>query len=202
MGGLILLMHLYTSTILLFRQIKSLKLKNQNAEIIYNKYKIYRNTINTLKRKSKKLYYSKYFTDNANNSKNTWKGINKLLNRNKSKQKTIYLQDNDGLINDQRKVANKFNEYFINVGKLSAKIQNKTTKFQDYLKNPNESSLFLKETTPDEVNLIINDLNANKSGDIYDISPKYVKLASLAISLPLAIIFNRSIKEGIFPNKT
>ena len=151
----------------LFKQIKSMKLNNQNTEIIYNKYKTYRNMINTLKRKSKKLYYSKYFTDNTNNSKNTWKGINKLLNRNKSKQETIFLQDNDGLINDQRKVANKFNEYFINVaGKLSAKIQNKNTKFQDYLKNPNESSLFLKETTPDEVNLIINSLSANKSRDI------------------------------------
>ena len=122
-----------------------MKLNNQHTEIIYNKYKTYRNMINTLKRKSKKLYYSKYFTDNTNNSKNTWKGINKLLNRNKSKQETIFLQDNNGLINDQRKVANKFNDYFINVaGKLSAKIQNKNTKFQDYLKNPNESSLFFE----------------------------------------------------------
>ena len=59
----------------------------------------------------------------------------------------------------------------------------------------------MKETTPDEVNLIINGLSANRSSDIYDISSKYVKLASLAISLPLAIIFNRPIKEGIFPNK-
>ena len=67
------------------------------------------------------------------------------MNKNKSKQEIIFLQDNNGLINDQRKVANKFNEYFINVaGKLSAKIQNKNTKFQDYLKNPNESSLFFE----------------------------------------------------------
>ena len=45
----------------------------------------------------------------------------------------------------------------INVAEnLSNKITNKNTKFQEYLKNPNKSSL-LKETTPDEIRLIINE---------------------------------------------
>ena len=35
----------------------------------------------------------------------------------------------------------------------------------------------MKETTPDEIKIIINDINVSKSNDIYDISPKYVKLA-------------------------
>ena len=60
------------------------------------------------------------------------------------------------MTNNERKVANKFYQYFINVaGNLSNKITNKNTKFQDYLKNPNKATLFLKETTPDEITLTL-----------------------------------------------
>ena len=186
----------------LFKKYKVLKLKDRNSDYIYQKYKLHRDMINTLKRKSKRIYYKDYFTTNITNSKKTWSGINQLLNKNHYKQNLIFLQDCEGLTNNQRKVANKFNQYFINVaGSLSNKITNKNTKFQDYLKNPNKTTLYLTETTPDEINSIIRDLNTNKSSDIYDISPKYVKFASPAVSLLLAIIFNKSMQEGIFPNK-
>ena len=145
----------------LFMKIKNMKYKNQNTDEIFNKYKQRRSMINTLKRRSKRDYYfKKYFETNANNSKSTWKGINKLLNDKKNEHKTIFLQNKDGITNDQRKVANKFNEYFINVaGNLSAKIKNKNNKYQDYLKDPNKSNLLMKETTPDEIKEIINNLD-------------------------------------------
>ena len=96
-------------------------------------------------------YYQNFFTQNFKNSKQIWKGINALLNRHKKQQNTIYLEDN-GFISDPTKVANKFNDFFLNVAdKLSAKIENKNSKPQDYLKNPNKSKLYLKEITPDEV---------------------------------------------------
>ena len=134
--------------------------------------------------------------------KKTWKGINQLINRSKSKRKSIFLNDN-GLVTDQRQVANKFNNYFINVAEnLSSKIPNKNTKFQDYLKNPNRSRLFLKETTPDEIQQIVNDINANKSSDIYDISPRYVKFSLLLIFSKIfeRLMYNRMI-EFIERNK-
>ena len=57
----------------------------------------------------------------------------------------------------------------------------------------------LKETTPDEVVKIINDLDGKKSGDIYNISPDLVKLNGQVIAQVLTIIFNQSIIEGCFP---
>ena len=38
----------------------------------------------------------------------------------------------------------------------------KDSKFQDYLKNPSKNKLFLKETTPDEIIKIINNLDSKK----------------------------------------
>ena len=93
-------------------------------------------------------------------------GINKLLNRQRKCQSTIYLEEN-GLISDPSKVANKFNNYFLNIAdKLCAKISKKNNKFQDYLKNPNKSKLTLKETTPDEILKVINNLDGNKGNYI------------------------------------
>ena len=90
-------------------------------------------------------YYKDYFTRNVNNSKKTWKGINHLLNRGKLKQKAIFLNDN-GLTTNQRKVANIFNQYFINVAEnLRNKITNTNTKFQDYFYKKTNLVFFQKK---------------------------------------------------------
>ena len=183
----------------LFKKFKNDKLKNKESPT-YQQYKTYNDTINKLKKISKKNYYQKYFNENFQNSKKIWTGINTLLNRHKKKQNTIYLEDK-GFISDPHLVANKFNDFFLNIAdKLSAKIVNKNTKYQDYLKNPNQSSFFLKETTPDETSKIIKGLDGKKSGDIHNISPDFVILSNQAVSQSLTIIFNRCVLEGCFPS--
>ena len=183
----------------LFKQLKKLKLKNKNADEIHKLSKYYNDTINKLKIKCKRDYYQNYFNSNASNSKKVWSGINKLLNRGRKKQSTIFLEEN-GLISDPLQVANKFNNYYLNVAdKLCEKIPRRNNKFQDYLKNPNKNKLTLKETTPDEISKIITDLDGKKSSDIFNISPDLVKLNNQSISQILTIIFNISIREGCFP---
>ena len=183
----------------LFKQLKKLKLKNKNTDEVHKKYKYYNDTINKLKIKCKRDYYQNYFNNNASNSKKIWNGINRLLNRGRKKQGTIFLEEN-GLISDPLKVANKFNDYYLNIAdKLCEKIPKRNNKFQDYLKNPTKNKLTLKETTPDEIAKIITDLDGKKSSDIYNISPDVVKLNTQAISQILTIIFNISIHEGCFP---
>ena len=51
---------------------------NQKNEM-HEKYKQYRNLISTLLKRSKRLYFTKFFNDNLNNLKNTWKGIKNLI---------------------------------------------------------------------------------------------------------------------------
>ena len=131
-----------------------------------------------------------------------WQGINKLLNRGKKRQGTIFLEEN-GLISDPFQVANKFNDYYLSIAdKLCEKIPKVDNKFQDYLKNPNRNKLTLNETTRDEVLKVINDLDGKKSGDIFFISPDLVKLNGQAVVQILSIIFNLSIHEGCLPSES
>ena len=145
----------------LFKKFKSDKFKDKESTV-YKQYKIHNDCINKLKRICKRDHFQKYFLENFKNSKKKWLGINNLLNRHKKRQNTIYLED-QGFISDPHKVANKFNDFYLNVaGKLSDKIVNKNSKPQDYLKNPNKSKFCLKETAPDEVVKIVNQLDGKK----------------------------------------
>ena len=177
----------------LFKQFKNEKQKDKQGET-YKLYKAYTGHINKLKRICMRDHYQKFFSDNFRNSKQIWIGINTLLNRHKKQQNTIYLEEN-GFISDPTKIANKFNDFFLNVAeKLSSKIENKNSSHQDYLKNPNKSKFSLKETTPDEIVKLVNQLDSKKSGDIYNISPGVVKLSSQIVAEALTIIFNRCIR--------
>ena len=94
-----------------------------------------------------------------------------------------------------------FNNYFINVAdKLAEKIPKPNTKFQDYLHNPNEHSIYLKETTPAEVDKLIHGLDSTKAPDLYGISSKIVKMGGFIIARIISYLFNLSIKHGKFPN--
>ena len=112
----------------------------------------------------------------------------------------IYLDDNRNILTDQKTVANRFNKFYSNVAdNLLKKLGESPTKYQDYLPNPNEHSLFFTETDPGEVAKIILNLDASKAGDLYGITPRLVKMAP-EMGTNLSIIFNIAIEKGVFPH--
>ena len=144
------------------------------------------------------MHYKSFFSENANNIKQTWNEINKILNRKRKSQQNINLSINGSITTDKSKIANNFNQYFINVAdSLCKKIPQINNQYQDFLKNPNECSFFIKETTPHEINQIIQSLKSSNTTDVFGISTKFVKIASTALEGTLSLIFNNSIKEGM-----
>ena len=121
--------------------------------------------------KSKKNYLRSYFQKNSKNSKETWTKINQLLQKNKNVKNDILLSEKGLIISHQKTVANKFNDYFINVAQNLLKDLGKSNnEFQDYLKNPNKHNFFLKEVDPEKVHKLLLKLNTKKSRDIFGIS--------------------------------
>ena len=188
----------------------SSKIKNRTFKLFkktgkqedYQKFKTYRNLINKLKRRSMILYYKNYFQEHMNNAKKSWTGINTILHRNsKTRMSDIFLNSNGNLFTDQKTVSKMFNNYYINVaGNLESKIPKPKTKFQDYLRNPNEHSIYLKETTPAEVNKLTCSLDANKAPDLFGISVKIVKMGGYVMDNIISHLFNMSIDHGKFPS--
>ena len=61
--------------------------------------------------------------------------------------------------------------------------------------------MYLTEIEPGEVYNLLYKLDAKKSSDIYGLSPKMLTLAASHITNTITTIFNKSLEEGIFPEK-
>ena len=101
------------------------------------------------KRESKSLYYTSYFENNHENSSAIWKGIRNLVNVKSSNKAHFNLLDNDNkLMSDQKNIANKFNNYFANVGtNIDKQIPKTKGDFRNYLNNIKCSKTFFLNAT-------------------------------------------------------
>lgn len=135
-------------------------------DLYFKKYKILRNQIVALSRKSKKQYYQNYFTQNSDNLRNTWRGIKSIINMDgKDKSNPTSLLIDKDLVTDPTKVANEFNNYFSNIaGKLQASIHSQGQDFNNYLHNKSEHCLFIQPTDKYEIINTINNLSNKASG--------------------------------------
>ncbi len=149
------------------------KYTKKHSKFWYNRYRSLCDIVKNSITEAKKKYFSWYFKANINNSKKIWKGIKEIIHNKSSKDnEAIFLDDNGCIITDQKKVANKFNKFYTTIAdKLVTKLGKPSTKYQDYLRNPNKHSIFLNETDPGEVAILLQKLDITKSGDVYMESP-------------------------------
>ena len=170
-------------------------------EEFHTKYKIYRNLLSTLMKKSKQAYYEKYFERNWNNIKNTWKGIKSLINVKTatSRVSTVLSLDNGDTITNPYDIANTFNNYFASIAETTKKsIKYSHKPFSDYLSNESSTTIFLQPTDKEEITNIISSLNSNKASGPNSIPYRILFLLKNEISRQLADLFNLSFITSVF----
>ena len=185
---------------------KSIKIKNAlfySGDI--DKYKYYRNKLLTLSRTSKKLYYSAYFSDNMTNMRQTWAGINSLINCDGrcSNSITSLKYPNGELTHNPFEIPNILNNYFTSVGpNLASKISQSNRHFSEYLRCLNYSDFFFfNPVSTAEIEPEIMLLPLNKASGLYSIPTLILKSARHIISKPLADIIHISIVMSKYPSK-
>ena len=135
-----------------------------------------------------------------NDMKKTWSTINDLI-----KNKTIssvypefFMLDNTKL-SDKKDIANKFNEYFINIGPdLAEKIEVNAKQFEEYLTEPIFSRLQFTDVNDTEIQNIIQNLPSKTSCGFDNLSLKIIKTIKGDLLSPLTIIINQMLDTGIF----
>ena len=79
-------------------------------------YTVYKNRLTNAIRRTKALYYSKLFYENAKNQKQPWSIINGILNKkNNPSLKEII---SDGLVLTGKDMADFINDYFVNIAAI------------------------------------------------------------------------------------
>lgn len=188
---------------------KSIKQKNKlykkyvKFQTSYNKktYNIYNNKLKAILKKSEKEYYHHSLAKCTNNLKKTWSIIKEVLNRNKSSKINDTFTYNNQTTSDKNIIANKFNDYFVNIGStLAASIPKEGPNFKTYLPQTNEDTIYLTPTNADEITKIINRLKNSAPGHdeiiLNDIKP----FLNILIQ-PLTYVTNLSLMQGVFPDE-
>ena len=174
-----------------------------NKIIIYEKYKLIRNSITKLKREAKKRYYKDFFEKNKNKTSIIWKGIKTIVNIKPSSRKDITLIDDNGKdTTDPYKISNIFNKYFVNIGPdIDKTIPKSNYDFSDYLQEIHcNKTFFLVPTTCNEILNIINKFDNNKATGPNSIPVFILKIFNCFFSEHLSNIINLSFVTGSFPD--
>ena len=154
--------------------------------------------MNKLKNSRKGTHYRNALRKNRDNPKELWKKVKEFIPD--SPKSTINdLTCEDGTtVNDSKSIANKFNDFFVNIGfKLASKFTPSCTS-RINVKSP-ASSFHFKPFTLNKVNKILNSLSISKASGLDGISVRLLKEGSPALADKLLHIFNLSISTGSVP---
>ncbi len=166
-------------------------------------YKTYKNTLNHSLRISKRLYYEKKLENSKSNNRATWKLLNEIICKKKANviQTSAFKADNLE-IPDPEEIANRFCNYFTNIGpNLARKIQLSTVSHMDFLNDSFINSIFLSPIDEGEIIEIANTFASGKAVGYDGIPISIIKQSINIISAPLAHVFNLSINHGIVPDE-
>ena len=105
-------------------------------------------------------------------------------------------------ISDSAEIANRFCNYFTNIGpNLARKIQPSSVSHMNFLNDYFINSMFLSPIDEGEIIEIANTFATGKAVGYDDIPMFIIKQSITIISAPLAHIFNLSINHGIVPDE-
>ena len=166
-------------------------------------YKRIKNELTNLTRQSKKDYYNQYFSSNSKNLQKIWKGIKEIINiKTKNFNSPTCIIDNNKTLTNPKEIADSFNKYYTSVAKdiLSERKYHGNKHFNDYLKDPLESTFVIYECDHNEIENIISSLNPKKATGPNSIPSDILHLLKKDISHPLTTIFNISLSTGVHPD--
>ena len=103
---------------------------------------------------------------------------------------------------DKTTIANEFATYFQNIGKQTAENIPKSNHPPEYYmkSSPVMESIFFTPTTPNEICSILKGYKTKKSSGDDGISLELLKLTAEECSMPISMIINMSLQQGIVPD--
>ena len=152
---------------------------------------------------AKRSYYDRKFESAQKDRKLTWKLLNEVINKRKSKSPLpSSFKSEGGTITDPVEIANRHCKYFTNIGpNLASAIPAVNSSFLSFLTCNNNTAITLKPSTVRELENICSTFASGKAPGYDNIPIHVIKNSFHLISTPLMNIINLSFVKGIFPDK-
>ena len=177
---------------------------NSNSALT-SMYRAQRNLCNRLVKKDRERILTERL-ENSLDKAEVWKIVNEIRKPRKAGE-TLTIKVDNNPIDDEEKVANHFNNFFIEKIKgLTGKIDKQgavdpTLKLREKLKNSNRNNhkFKLAPVTEEEIREIIQELKPKKSCGKDGMSAELLKMGATQLIPPLTTIINKSIEMEEFP---
>ena len=165
------------------------------------RYKQYSNKLNKLLSEAEKDHYEKRLNENRNNLRKSWRILKDAINQKKVTSSCSKFVVNGKTTTDKMKIANGFNQYFVNIGTtLASNIPQGNKSSMTYMESQVFESMVITPVVEEEVCSIIKLLKDGSAG--WDaISARVVKAMHSSSIVPLTHIMNMSLLNGVFPSE-
>ena len=180
------------------------KKNNKPTDNNIDKYKIYNQIYNKVRKLAKSFYFRDKFEEYKHDMRKTWGTLNTLMGRRNGTDYTKIdkINVNNDTVEDTKGIANAFNNFFANIGNdTSNMIPSVTKSYKSYLQNPSIESFFIEPVNELELLDIITKLKCKKSSGSDGISSKLLKICAPYLVIPLSHIINLSFTTGKIPDK-
>jgi hypothetical protein len=188
----------------LYRKLNSTRKGTPLFDKLKTNLHTYNSILNKTKREAKTTYYKKKFDENKFDNRKTWDTIREVINKPNSKsQLPSYFIHNNDCLTDPYEIADKFNDFFVNIGPNLADVIETHDKppFATYLQTKVESTFLFETINEQKTTKIISDMKTKSSCGIDKMSLELLKACSALIVSPLTAIINQSLTSGIFPDE-
>ena len=186
---------------------KKIKSKSQIDAKVFSDYN---RIFNKCKRRAKKDFYLKAFSDSINDLKTTWKLINEVSGRKKANNDPLpnyfFSPDDPSVtITSQKDIADNFNLFFSSIGpKLANELNQSQLPEKNYMKflgqKPNSTFSF-QQISEHHLIQIVKSLKSKKSSGCDLMSNNLLKLSIPVIAKQLTHLTNLSLSTGYVPEQ-
>jgi hypothetical protein len=189
------------------RDFHKMMFKKINSEMHWEKFKTIRNKINAEIKNLKANYFNTKISEclQHKNVKKSWSLINNLLGKN-SKSTIIneIRTDRNVILTDRNLIANKLNDYFVNIGPSLALGVEENHHTSAGVTNRGDLECNTTFCFSDiSIHQVLNNLKqlvTSKATGVVKIPAKVLKLSADIIAPSLTTIFNQSLRTSIFVN--
>ena len=147
------------------------------------------------------MYYARTFAIYKNDIKQTWTIIKDTLHRKTKCELPNQFFIGNRAVTNPDEIANEFNEYFVNIGRLLSEQITSPHISEEYLGDKSNVLFRFTPVNEDCIGNIIKKLKSKSSYGYDEISNNLIKHASSSLVKPLTLIVNQVLHTGIFPRQ-
>ena len=166
-----------------------------------DEFKSYYNTLRRSIKEAKRLCYTRTFAIYKNDIKQTWNIIKDTLHRKTKCELPNQFFIGNRAVTNPDEIANEFNEYFVNIGRLLSEQIISPHTSEEYLGDKSNVLFRFTPVNEDCISNIVKKLKSKSSYGYDEISNNLIKHAGNSLVKPLTLIVNQVLHTGIFPRQ-